>query len=269
MLKLILTLVLLAVTSGPALACGSDTDCIVGERTYRIKMPEDHDGTTPVGAIVHTHGYRGTAAGVMRNRGLSRIAAELGVAIIAPKSAADDWVIPGAPRKTGNDGSAEFTYFEAMLDDVARRFPIDRSRLMASGFSAGGMMVWNLACQRGGLFAGYVPVAGTFWQPVPQTCDTAPVNLIHIHGTSDTVVPLEGRAIADTAQGSVTQALEMLAATAGYGDAVTSETEKLDCTRRSGADGHILEFCLHPGGHSFRPEWLKRAWREFEAIGAL
>lgn len=269
MLKPILAFAFLTIASAPAFACGADTDCIVGERTYRIKMPEGHDGTASVGAIVHAHGYRGTAAGVMRNRGLSRIATELGVAIIAPKSAADDWVIPGAPRKTGNDGSTEFAYFKAMIDDAARRFPIDRSRLMASGFSAGGMMVWNLACQRGDLFAGYVPVAGTFWQPVPQTCETAPVNLIHIHGTSDKVVPLEGRAIADTAQGSVTEALAMLAMSGGYSDPASSPAGKLECIRRDSTEGHIVEFCLHPGGHSFRPEWLKRAWLEFEAIGAL
>ncbi len=269
MLKPLLALALFVLASGPAHACGADTDCMIGERTYRIKMPEGHDGITPVGAIVHAHGYRGTAAGVMRNRGLSRMAAELGIAIIAPKSAGNDWVIPGAPRKTGTDGAAEFAYFNALVEDAARRFPIDTSRLMASGFSAGGMMVWNLACNRGDMFAAFAPVAGTFWQPVPGTCKTAPVNLIHIHGTTDRVVPLEGRPIADTAQGSVTEAVKMLAEAGGYRGAVTSQAGALNCTRQSNAEGKILEVCLHPGGHSIRADWLHRAWREFEAIGAL
>ena len=44
-----------------ALACGHKTDCKIGERTYRISMPEGHDGKTKIGAIIFNHGYRGTA----------------------------------------------------------------------------------------------------------------------------------------------------------------------------------------------------------------
>ena len=57
------------------------------------------------------------------------------------------------------------------------------------------MMVWHLACYRGASFAGFAPMSGTFWEPVPETCPTGPVNLIHYHGTKDPVVPLTGRQI--------------------------------------------------------------------------
>ena len=33
----------------------------------RIAMPDGHDGVTPVPALIWAHGYRGSAAGVMRN----------------------------------------------------------------------------------------------------------------------------------------------------------------------------------------------------------
>ena len=55
--------IVLALWAAPALACGPDTDCAVGDRTYRIALPEGHDGAAPVGALVWAHGYRGTAAG--------------------------------------------------------------------------------------------------------------------------------------------------------------------------------------------------------------
>lgn len=266
---LVVALLCLSIPTGAALACGPETDCVIGERTYRIKMPDGHDGSTPVGAIVHAHGYRGTAAGVMRNKGLSRMASRLGVALIAPKSAGQDWVIPGAPRKRGVDGSVEFEYFDALIDHAARRFPIDRTRLMASGFSAGGMMVWNLACHRGDLFAGFAPVAGTFWEPVPEVCPSDPVNLIHTHGTTDTVVPLDGRTIADTRQGSVVDALDMFRRRSDFGKIEGGPDDDLACSRRANSAGKILEFCSHPGGHSIKSKWLERAWREFEKIGAL
>ena len=255
--------------TGPTLACGADTDCVIGERTYRIAMPEGHDGSTPVGAIIHAHGYKGTAAGVMRNKGLRALASRLGAALIAPKSAADDWVIPGAPRKRGVDGSAEFEYFDALIADASARFPIDTKRMMASGFSAGGMMVWNLACHRSESFAGFAPVAGTFWEPIPVQCDGGPVNLIHTHGTSDKVVPINGRRIADTRQGSVIAAFEMFSAQGHYRSAGSTQSEGLNCQLEKEAGGTILEFCTHPGGHSLKSQWLERAWKKFASIGAL
>ncbi len=252
-----------------AFACGPKSDCVIGERIYRIKMPSGHDGTTPIGAIIHAHGYRGTAKGVISNKALSRMASRLGVALIAPKSAGADWVIPGAPRKRGVDGSIEFEYFDALIADATKRFPIDRNRLMVSGFSAGGMMVWNLACHRGSSFAAFAPVAGTFWETLPTSCPSAPVNLIHTHGTTDTVVPLAGRRIADTKQGSVNEALSLFARKGSFGRSTNSSDGDLDCKRQLNASGKVLEFCTHSGGHSIKSKWLERAWNEFVALGAL
>jgi len=270
MKTLLIALIAALFSTGVAHACGPDTDCTIGDRIYRIALPDEHDGTTPIGAIVHAHGYRGTASGVVKNKGLRRMASRLGVALIAPKSKGDDWVIPGAPRKRGVDGSVEFEYFDALIADAASRFPIDTNRMMVSGFSAGGMMVWNLACHRSEMFAGYVPVAGTFWtEPEPRRCAPPALNLLHIHGTSDNVVPIDGRRIADTKQGSVTTVLAQFVKDGGFGSATRSESGKLSCERRTNAAGNILEFCTHPGGHSLQSKWLERAWRELEASGAL
>ena len=92
-----------------------------------------------------------------------QMVSDMGPALIALKSADDDWVIPYAPRHMDSDGSVEFRYVEAVIEDAARRFPIDTKRLMAAGFSAGGMMVWNLACTMPERFAGFAAIAGTFW----------------------------------------------------------------------------------------------------------
>ena len=253
----------------PAFACGPDSDCTLGERSYRIRMPAGHDGTMPVGAIIHMHGYKGTAKGVMANKGLARMASELGLALIAAQTAGDDWVIPNAPRKREADGSFEFDYFDALIADVTNRFPVDTDRLVASGFSAGGMMVWNLACHRGDRFAAFAPFAGTFWGPVPESCPSAPAHLIHTHGTSDKVVPLDGRPIADTRQGAVADAIALFVREGAFDEPVENGTGAFACERRTNPDGRILELCLHPGGHAMRPQWLERAWRQFNAAGAL
>jgi polyhydroxybutyrate depolymerase len=254
--------------AAPALACGPDTDCQLGDRHYRIALPEGQ-GNAPVGAVVFAHGYRGSAEAVMRNKNLRRVVSDMGLALIALKSADDDWVIPYAPRHMDSDGSVEFRYVEAVIEDAGGRFPIDTSRLMAAGFSAGGMMVWNLACAMPKRFAGFAAISGTFWMRPPEHCAAPAASLVHIHGTTDPTVPLEGRAILETRQGDVAEALEMYEGLGGFRPDGEMEFEDLTCENRRNADGEILDFCLHAGGHSFRSSYLKFAWERLRAAGQL
>jgi polyhydroxybutyrate depolymerase len=247
-----------------AAACGRDTDCVIGDRSYRIALPDGYDGATPIGAIIFAHGYRGTAAGVMRNKALTALASELGVAFIAAQADGTDWKIPNAPHGANPDGTGELAYFDALIADVTTRFAIDPTRLVASGFSSGGMVVWHLACNRGDRFAGFVPMSGTFWAPVPETCPSGPVNLIHYHGDADPVVPLDGRPIGDARQGDVRKAIELIARIGGYRRVETEPTPGLDCARRANSDGKLLELCLFAGKHQLKAKHLARAWRIFE-----
>jgi polyhydroxybutyrate depolymerase len=246
-------------------ACGRDTDCVIGERSYRIALPEGRDGATPIGAIVFVHGYRGTANGVMRNKALTALASELGVAFIATQAGGPDWNIPGAPSHHALEGIDELAYFDALIEDVTARFAIDRTRLVASGFSAGAMMVWHLACYRGASFAGFVPMSGTFWAPVPKTCPSGPVNLIHYHGDADPMVPLTGRPIENARQGNVFEAIELIARSGSYRPVETGQTPELQCARQVADGGKLLELCLFSGKHQLKTGHLARAWRNFEA----
>jgi len=256
----------LVVAQGAA-ACGPDSDCRIGDRHYRIQWPED--ARAPVGAIVYAHGYRGSAAGVMRNRSLRRMAGEEGLALIALDSLDRDWVIPHAPGHADTDGAREFAYVGAVLDDVARRFALDSDRVMGAGFSSGGMLMWNLACEMPGRFAGIVAVAGTFWQRPPARCATPVASLVHIHGESDPTVPLEGRAIRETRQGEVDEALSMYRRVGGFRAAEPARIEGMACEGWRNADGAILDFCLHPGGHSLRTSYLRSGLDRLRAAGRM
>lgn len=249
---------LVAILAGPAGACGVETDCVIGERSYRISLPEGH-GTKPLGAVIYAHGYRGSAAGAMKNAALRSAAHAEGLAFVATKSATADWLVPGVPEDPAADGTIELDYYDAVVDDLARRFGIDRTRLIATGFSAGAMMVWNLACHRSETFAAFVPISGTFWEPMPESCPSEPVNLIHIHGTADKVVPLEGRPIKVSRQGSVPEALAMMARTGGYRADGRTVEGALSCEHARTPGGALLSFCTHPGGHSMRTEFLATA----------
>lgn len=266
MRRLILLCSLLVPAS--AFACGPNTDCVIGDRTYRIALPETQNDE-PIGAIVFAHGYRGSAQGTMRNKNLREMASDMGLALIAVKSYAEDWQIPNVPADPGTDGHIEYDYFDAVITDATTRFAIDADRIMMTGFSAGGMMVWELICNRPDLFAGFAPIAGTFWLSPPATCAESIASVIHIHGTEDKIVPLTGRPIGPTHQGNVFEALEMHRAKGDFGPVQTIETSGLRCDRRSNASGAILDFCTFAGGHAFKLDFLRYAWSRLEEVGQL
>lgn len=256
-----LGLFLAAIAAAPdARACGPESDCALGDRHYRIYLPADADGTPAMGAIIFAHGYKGTAAGTLKSAALRAMADRLGVALIAAKSAGDDWSIPGAPSIGAIDGADELAYFDAVRADATRRFGIDPDRLIAAGFSAGGMMTWTLACHRSADYAAFVPMAGTFWRPIPETCSGPVADIIHLHGTADRIVPLEGRRIEDARQGAIRDAIAMYARFGAFAEPAPRRLAGTDCEERRNPDGARLSLCLFDGGHSFDTTFLESAW---------
>lgn len=253
-------MILLPGGARPALACGPDTDCVVGDRSYRVRLPAGAPGTEPIGAILFAHGHGGTAAEIMADDELARAAAALGVALIALQASPPGWALPGSPSAPAGGRVDEISYVEGVVADAVRRFSISPRRVMASGMSAGAMLVWHLACVRGQSFAGFAPIAGTFWSPLPAECRSLPVMLLHIHGTADRVVPLEGRAIRQSRQGSVFSAIGLLARVGEYGPARQVRIDALDCSLRRNAAGAELALCLHEGGHDYRVRDIIAAW---------
>ncbi|MEM6679431.1 MAG: prolyl oligopeptidase family serine peptidase [Pseudomonadota bacterium] len=244
----------LALLAGPLHACSAESDCVIGERHYRLHLPQDHDLSLPIGALFYAHGYQGSAKAAMSNALLRALADRFGLALVALKSAGGDWTIPNAPSHATIPGTDEMAYVDAVIEDLAGRIALDRDRLVATGFSAGGMMTWELACQRPARFHGFVPIAGTFWDPVPERCGGPAPNVTHIHGTTDRIVPLEGRRIAETKQGDVAEAMAMFRESHGFREGFEASGAGLAC--RVFVGGGELLLCTHPGGHSFSTEHL-------------
>lgn len=243
-------------------ACGPDTDCDVGSRTYRIALPTQTTETS--GAIVFAHGFGGSAQGTMNNAGLRTLADDLGVALVALQVATPDWELPFSPRAYDSNGSEEFAYVDSVLADLAAQHDLDTGNVLMTGFSAGGMMTWNLACYRSSSFIGFVPLSGTFWLEVPDDCDSNVAPVYHFHGANDTVVPFEGRQIRNTHQGSVTQTIEMYRDLGGFNASQTIEIGAASCELSANDRGQELGFCTFDGGHSFRRDFIQAAWERLQ-----
>ena len=243
--------------------CPAEGGCTVESGHYRIILPRQVAAHSRTGAIMYFHGYQGSAEETVADEALVAVAQRLGVALIAPDGMGRTWSYPGSPGRNRD----EFAYVGHVLDDVSKRFPIDPGRIMASGFSQGGSMVWNLACQMPTRFAGFVPIAGGFWEPLPQDCAGLRPNLIHVHGTSDKTVPMAGRALrSGYKQGDVFKSFAILApsgCTAAWAAEVERAGPPQTLTCRLAQDCGVparLELCLHAGGHRTDPAWIERAW---------
>lgn len=250
-----------AFLGSPASACGtSDIDCSVGSGDYRIYLPEKSTDGPLAGAVLFFHGWKGSSEGVMRNAGLRAMSDRLNIALIAANGLRGGWSFTGSPARARN----ELTYVQQVLDDAETRFGVPRERVLAAGFSLGASMVWSLACYMGEDFAGFVPVAGTLWNPLPESCPSVEPNLMHYHGRKDGTFPLVGRAIAGGLyrQGNTYESFEIWHAQGQCEreEPLITDSALFQCERRSGCDGNILELCLHDGGHIYRAAWIERSW---------
>lgn len=256
----------LASTASPANACGRDSDCAVDGGVYRVAVPDGWDGETPLPAAIFFHGYGSSANAVMSNDSLVRRFTDNGILLIAPNGLNKTWSHVGSPSQQRD----ELAFVDAVRADAMAQWPIDQSLFWVTGFSQGGSMAWDIACYRGDDYAAFAPIAGAFWEPQATSCPTQAVNIRHVHGTSDTVVPMEGRQIAVVfRQGNVLQAIDLWRRQ----DQCPAEPDSivedggLECREwLSCSSGKQVELCLHDGGHSMPRGWFDGAWTWVQSL---
>lgn len=257
-----LLLTIFAAGSQAAECGGADAPCEIEGGVYHFAAPE---GANPP-ALLFLHGFGGTGKGILRNRTLVAAATAQEYAVIAPQ---------GLPFREGMKGGSwnsfadpdrrdDIGFLIAVADDAAVRHGVDRSRILLAGFSGGGMMTWRVACDAPDSFVAYAPVAGLLWRPLPDFC-AGPFRMLHTHGWSDPVVPLEGRSVAN---GALTQG-DLFAGLALMRETMECKRDAPDAFAKDGpylirewtdcAPDASLTLALHPGGHAIPKDWAELA----------
>ncbi len=249
-------------------AAGEPASYAIDGGSYVARAPVGWDGRSPLPLLVFFHGYRQQGSVPMTIEQLTEAADRHGVPLVAPDGLEGSWAHQGSPSSRRD----ESRFVDALLADVGRRWPLDPARRWAARFSQGGSMAWHAACFRGGSFTAFMPVAGAFWRPHPEACPGGPVNLLHTHGTADTVVPMAGRPIRESFhQGDVRAGMELWRRQDGCGAASVraAAAGDLECEIWAGCgSGRKLELCLHPGGHMIPKGWAAMAldWAQVVSV---
>ena len=251
MRRLLVLMALLA--AGPSLAATPCSSCAAGGGTYQAVAPTDWDGRTKLRLLVFLHGWMMEGADITEDAAYRDAAGRMGFLLVAPDGLNRTWSHTGSPSQARDD----IAFLRAVVADVKARWPIDARTIVAGGFSQGASMVWEVACHAAGGFTAFLPFSGAFWEPLPASCPGGPVDLRHVHGRTDPMVPMAGRALfGPYRQGDVRTGFATWVTQDGCrGPAVMlKDWAGLVCETWTGCrEGRRLQLCLREGGHKMWP----------------
>jgi len=174
-------------------ACGEPTErprTFGGDRPALLQLPAGLDEDVAYPLVVVLHGYAVNGAIQTAYLGLAQLTESGRAFVIAPTGYEDSrgrpyWNADEACCDYDRAGPDDVGFLAALVDDVARAWPIDRAAVFAVGHGNGGNMAYRLACDRADTVAGIVVVAGGAGIDPAACAPTRPVSVLHLHGTAD------------------------------------------------------------------------------------
>jgi polyhydroxybutyrate depolymerase len=166
-------------------------------RTYHVHVPADAaDGPVPL--LIGLHGGLGSGEQFERNTGMNAVADANGFIAVYPDG------IGGAAGnenlRTWNGGQCcgpaqrddvdDVAFISALIDELSATYSVDSAQVFAVGHSNGGIMAYRLGCELADKVTGVGVYAATLG--VAACEPSAPVSLIHVHGTADQNLPIAG-----------------------------------------------------------------------------
>jgi polyhydroxybutyrate depolymerase len=166
-------------------------------RSYRLYVPASLADGAAAPLLVALHGGGGSAEQFERSSGLDGLAESNRFLVAYPDGIGLE---SGARLRTWNAGTCCGAAVEQKVDDVGfvRRLidtvraarPVIPGHVYAIGHSNGGMLGYRIACELADQVAAVGIQSGTL--AVASCQPAAPVSLLHLHGTADENVPIEG-----------------------------------------------------------------------------
>jgi polyhydroxybutyrate depolymerase len=185
-----------AVTSGSGSGCGTETALASGvseyhlmsgnvDRRYLVYLPPAVDRRAALPVVFNLHGSGGTPEGQLATSQLTALADGERFVVVAPASLGERWNVP--PDATKPD---DVRFINDTLDALTGLLCVDPRQVFATGFSGGGRMSSQLACDLSERIAAIAAIGGIRF---PGPCSQArSMPILAFHGTRDTVNPYAG-----------------------------------------------------------------------------
>lgn len=158
------------------------------DRSYRLVRPAaDHDAPVPL--VVALHGGLQSVEGLAGMSALDQEARRSGFAVVYPVGVERTWNAGRCCGPAERLGVDDVGFVVALIDRLVAEGTADPERVYATGISNGGMLAYRLAAEHADLFAAIAPVAASM---LNGGIPSAPVSVLHVHGTRDRMVPFAG-----------------------------------------------------------------------------
>jgi polyhydroxybutyrate depolymerase len=212
--------------------------------------PEGWDGESPLPVLLHFHGWSRNGIHPQRSERVGTSTKRRGVLLVTPNGLGNSWSFWRA-------GSRDVPFADAVLEDVAQRYPVDAEKIYVSGYSFGSAMAWRYACASGDDVAALLAIAGSLDQS--EACAEAPAKVRHVHGLADTVMDFPMGPVGDTTYPVALwrRALDCAVEGTDQGDWQVRSFLTLSRTTWECTEGEVT-LDLHPGGHFIPHGWIGR-----------
>lgn len=160
------------------------------EREYQLFIPEGAFEGAPL--VIMMHGYTSSHMILKGQSQMDLVAQENGFVVA---------YLLGTETIGGPHWNADLTlstvddvgFVETVIDHLVTTYNLSDENVFGSGFSNGAFMTYTIACKAPNVFKAIAPVAGLMSGATYDACENPePMNILHIHGTGDLVVPVDG-----------------------------------------------------------------------------
>ena len=163
---------------------------VKGTRSVNLYVPSSYDGQTNMPLVIMLHGLFNNGAGYEGYLPIQPLAEARGFLYCYPDGSRDSfgnlyWNGTDSCCDFYNSGADDAGYLEGLIEEIGRRFAVDRKRVYLFGFWMGGYMAYQMACQFSDRIAGIVALSGTTFLDPGRCQPSESVNVLHIHATAE------------------------------------------------------------------------------------
>jgi len=161
------------------------------ERAYLLHIPPGLDSLQPVPVVFVFHGLSMGAQFMDSVTGFNDISDTNGFLVVYPSSFGIMWNFGNCCGGIYTDNQKDdIDFVRQILIDLGTFASVNPSRIYSTGFSAGAIFTYRLACEMSDTFAAIAPVSGAL---LDFTCQPQqPVSVLHEHGLMDTEIDYAG-----------------------------------------------------------------------------